>query len=84
VNLTVASQLGNRQSRERMKLDLLADFYNGLNHPQYTTGSTNTANYTEHVGETNYLTPGNPLFAQWSQVFSSHARVLQVGAKFTF
>ena len=67
-----------------MKLDLLADFYNGLNHPQYTTGSTNTANYTEHVGETNYLTPGNPLSAQWSQVFSSHARVLQVGAKFTF
>jgi hypothetical protein len=70
--------------RERMRFELRGDFYNGLNHPQYTAGSVNTSNYTQHVGQTNYLTPGNPLFAQWNQVFSSHPRVAQVGAKFSF
>jgi hypothetical protein len=70
--------------RERMKFELRADMFNSLNHPQYTVGSVNSTAITQHVGETNYLTPGNPLFAHWSQVMSSHPRNLQVGAKFSF
>jgi len=41
-------------------------------------------NLKSHAGETNYLTPGNPLFARWSQVMGSHPRVMQLGAKITF
>ena len=70
--------------RERTKFEVRGDFFNGLNHPQYTTGSVNGTNLTQHVGETNYLTPGNALFGAWDQVMSSHPRVLQVGAKVTF
>ena len=70
--------------REKMHFELRADFFNGLNHPQYTVGTLDNVNATSHAGQTNYLTPGNPLFAQWSQVMSSHPRVIQVGAKFTF
>jgi len=69
---------------ERMKLEFRADFLNAINHPQYTVGSVDGVGATNHAGQTNYLTPGNPLFAQWSQVFSSHPRTIQVGAKFTF
>jgi hypothetical protein len=70
--------------KERMKLELRGDFFNGLNHPQYTVGSIDTTGITQHIGETNYLTPGNALFGQWNQVQSSHPRNIQVGARFTF
>jgi hypothetical protein len=70
--------------RERTKFEIRGDFFNGLNHPQYTTGTVNNVNLTGHAGETNYLTPGNPLFGRWDQVFSSHSRVVELGAKITF
>jgi hypothetical protein len=70
--------------RERTKFEFRADFFNGLNHPQYTVGEVDNTNLKQHVGETNYLTPGNALFAQWDQVFSSHPRAVQLGAKITF
>jgi hypothetical protein len=40
--------------------------------------------FSSHIGETNYLTPGNPLFGQWDQVFPSNARMIQLAAKFIF
>ncbi len=70
--------------RERSKLELRADFYNGLNHPQYTPGSNNTVLSVSHIGQTSYLMPSNPLFGQWDQVYSSNPRVIQLAAKFTF
>jgi len=70
--------------RERMKFEFRADFYNGLNHPQYTAGQINNTTFKQHPGETSYLTPGNALFAQWDQVMSSNPRAIQLGAKFTF
>ena len=70
--------------RERMKFELRADFFNGLNHPQYTAGAVNNTNQTQHIGLTGPLTPGNPQFDAWSQVFGSHPRNIQVGAKLMF
>src|SRR5579864_6206240 len=69
---------------ERIHVELRADFYNALNHPQYTPGRLSNVLSFSHVNETNYLTPGNPLFAQWDQVFSSNSRVIQLAAKFSF
>ena len=69
---------------ERMKLQFRADFFNGLNHPQYTPGKINNVNQTNRANVTNYLTPGNALFGQYDQVYSSNPRNLQVGAKLSF
>jgi hypothetical protein len=72
------------QFTERWNLALRADFFNGLNHPQYTPGRVNNVNNTNRANVTNYLTPGNPLFAQFDQVYSSNPRTIQVGARLTF
>jgi hypothetical protein len=74
----------NFSIRERAKFQLRADFFNGFNHAQYTPGSPNSTNLTQHVGMTSPLIPGNPLFDQWNQVFSSNPRNIQVGAKLIF
>jgi carboxypeptidase family protein len=69
---------------ERYHVELRADFYNALNHPQYTPGWLDNVMFASHAGETNYLTPGNPLFGKWDQVFPSNARMIQLAAKFIF
>ena len=70
--------------RERTKLQFRADFYNTFNHPQYVPGMIDNVRPTDRSGVTNYLTPGNPLFGQWDQVYSSNPRTIQLGAKITF
>jgi hypothetical protein len=70
--------------REWGKFELRADFFNGLNHPQYTAGAVNNINQTQRVGVTSFLTPGNPLFGAYDQVWSSNPRNIQVGMKLTF
>ncbi len=70
--------------RERTKFEIRGDFLNGLNHPQYTPGSINNINAVGRSGVTNYLTPGNALFGQFDQVYSSNPRNIQVAAKITF
>jgi hypothetical protein len=69
---------------ERMKLQFRADMFNGLNHPEYTPGKVNNVNITNRSGVTNYLTPGNPVFGQYDQVYSSNPRTVQVAARLTF
>jgi len=69
---------------ERIHAEIRADFYNALNHPQYTPGQIDNVVFASHTGETNYLTPGNPLFGKWDQVFASNSRMIQLAAKFTF
>jgi outer membrane receptor protein involved in Fe transport len=69
---------------ERYHIQFRADFYNALNHSQYTPGRLDNVVFASHIGETNYLTPGNPLFGKWDQVFPSNARMIQLAAKFTF
>ncbi len=71
-------------ARERYRFEIRADFFNALNHPQYTPGRLDNVTSASHINETNYLTPGNPLFAKWDQVFPSNSRVIQLAAKFLF
>ena len=70
--------------RERYRVQVRADFFNGFNHPQYTPGVVNNVTATNRANVTNYLTPGNALFGQFDQVYSSNPRVIQLGAKFNF
>ena len=71
---------------ERVRLQLRADLYNALNHPQYTLGNIiSAAPRNTFTGFTaNPFIPGNPAFANWSQDFSSNPRIVQVAAKVTF
>jgi hypothetical protein len=69
---------------ERYHVELRADFFNALNHPQYMPGRLDNVVFSSHIGETNYLTPGNSLFGKWNQVFPSNARIIQLAAKFSF
>ena len=69
---------------ERYHVELRGDFYNALNHSQFTPGWLNAVTSSSHVNETSYLTPGNPLFGKWDQVFGSNARTIQLAAKIIF
>lgn len=69
---------------EHYRVELRVDMYNAFNHPQYIPGRPDRVSADSHSGETNYLTPGNPQFAQWDQVYSSNPRQLQITAKFKF
>jgi len=81
VELSIAK---NFSIRERLKLQLHADLFNALNHPQYTLGPINDVHPRSGAGAANWFTAGDPLFRQWDQVFSSNPRFVQVGAKVTF
>lgn len=76
----------NISIRERVKLQLRADLYNSLNHPQYTLGRINNVRLKNtFTGLTaNPFIPGNPAFEQWDQNFSSNPRTIQVAAKLSF
>lgn len=80
-DLTIAK---NIVIRERYTLQLRADMFNAMNHPQYTLGNINSVRLRNTSGSANMFVPGNPSFAQWDQVFSSNPRILQVTAKFVF
>ncbi len=71
---------------ERFRIDLQAQFFNSLNHPQFTTGLINQVN---EVGDTsggvrNYFIPGSGTFDNASKTFSSNPRVTQLVLKFIF
>jgi hypothetical protein len=69
---------------ERSRLEIRADFYNALNHAQFTPGRLNNVASTQRANETSYLTPGNADFGRWNRVYSSNPRLIQIVAKFSF
>jgi hypothetical protein len=74
----------NFATGEHSRFEIRADFYNALNHAQYTAGRINNIASTQHVNETSYLTPGNIDFGRWDRVYPSNARNIQLVAKFSF
>jgi hypothetical protein len=71
---------------ERFKLELIGQFLNAFNHPQFTPGSINqiTSIGTTGSGVLNYVTAGNKDFNNPEAAFASNARVIQVAAKIVF
>ncbi len=71
---------------ERMALQFGIQATNIFNHPQYTGGFLNdvAASGQTSANVHNALIPSQTTFAQWSQVFSSNPRGVQLLAKFTF
>ncbi len=74
----------NISVREHFKVQLRADMYNAINHPQYTLGRVNNVRARNTSGSANMFIPGNPLFGAWDQAFSSNPRIVQLTAKIVF
>jgi hypothetical protein len=69
---------------ETKKLEFKGFFYNSFNHPQYIPGTLNTVVAKDSAETRNHLIPGNRVFNDPSQVFSSNARNIQIVARFEF
>jgi hypothetical protein len=84
----------NFRMGETRRIQVRADFYNALNHPQYIPGSPNDVQpvTTTTVGQVNTLTaaslslanPGAATFNRADRVFLSNARFLQLALRFDF
>jgi hypothetical protein len=69
--------------RERVQLEIGVEFFNLLNHPQFTAGYPNDVLQQKNVNR-NFLIPSNSSFGQYQQFFASNARYGQVLARITF
>jgi hypothetical protein len=70
---------------EHAAVEFGAQAFNIFNHPQYIPGSISTVypKDSSAVGR-NYLIPGNRIFGDFTQAFSSNPRALQLVARVTF
>jgi len=71
------------QIGEGKRLELGAQFYNLLNHPQFTPGYIDDV-YVNKAMNRNFLLPNNANFGQYQKYFSSNARWTQIVGRFTF
>jgi hypothetical protein len=74
---------------ERFRLQVVSQFFNLFNHPQFLPGAPNRvdvidSNLNNLPADRNYLTPGNPIFNNPEAVFSSNPRFIQLGLKLLF
>ena len=69
---------------ERLRFSIGGQFYNVLNHAQYTGGYLSDVQSKGYTGARNDLIPSDPLFGRFDQFYSSNSRNLQVSAKFEF
>ena len=69
--------------RERVQLEIGIEFFNLLNHPQFTAGIPDDITQVRNTNR-NFLIPSNSLFGQYQQFFPSNARFGQVLARITF
>ena len=66
------------------KIQLRADLYNALNHPQFVPGSVNGVEPIATTGVNQFNTVGQADFDVASHVFTSHPRVIQLAVRFNF
>jgi hypothetical protein len=66
------------------KIQLRADLYNALNHPQFVPGSVNGVQPIATTGVGQFNTVGQTDFDVASHVFTSHPRVIQLAVRFNF
>ena len=68
---------------ERDRLEVGAQFYNLLNHPQFVGGYTDDVALSKSLSR-NFLIPSDPTFGQYQKYFPSNSRYIQLLARFTF
>jgi hypothetical protein len=83
IDLTAGKRI---QIGERVRTEFRAEFYNALNHPQFTAGLPNAANLRTRTGaaETSMLIPGNAIFLRPDLAFQSNSRLGQLVLRVEF
>lgn len=69
---------------ERVRIELLAGWFNVMNHPQFTTGSVNQASSISDTSQRNFLIPSASDFNNSRVTWPSNARQTVLGMKITF
>ncbi len=73
---------------ERTRVQLSAQLFNALNHPQFVPAFTNRVDNPINPNNSgnvfNYLTPGSPVFNRPEAIYSSNARGIQIALKLLF
>jgi len=69
---------------ERLRFELAGQFFNVLNHAQYTGGFLSDVAGSSQINSRNDLIPSNPLFGRFDQFYSSNSRFGQIVAKIVF
>ena len=81
-DLSVAKHL---KFGERYQIDLFAQTFNALNHPQFVTGSVNNILSISSTGAPrSYFEPQSSIFQNARQNFSSNPRTMQLAVKFSW
>jgi hypothetical protein len=70
--------------RESVNLQFGVQAFNVFNHPQFVPGQLNNINLTSLTSTRAFLVPGTHTFDNFSSVFSSNPRTLQLVARFAF
>ena len=94
INNVDFSLFKNFRMGEVRRIQIRADFFNALNHPQYIPGSPNDIQpvATTQFGQVNTVTaatlslanPGVATFNRADRVFFSNPRVIQLALRFDF
>lgn len=69
---------------ERVRFELAGQFFNVLNHAQYTGGYLSDVGGSQQINSRNDLIPSSPLFGRFDQFYSSNSRFGQIVAKIVF
>ena len=67
-----------------MNLQFGAFAYNVFNHPQFVPGQLNNIDLTSFTSTRAFLVPGTRTFDDFSSVFSSNPRTLQLVGRIVF
>lgn len=69
---------------ERVKLEFAVQFFNVLNHAQYTPGYTNYVQFHDSMTTRDNLVPDNPAFNRPDLEYNSNSRITQLTARLHF
>jgi hypothetical protein len=69
---------------ERLKFQFRSDWYNTLNHPQFTPGQINNVYLTQFTASNALLVPSSSNFNNVVNFFASNARTVQLDARITW
>jgi len=69
---------------ERIRFEISGQFFNVLNHAQYTGGFLSDVAGSSQTSSRSDLIPSNPLFGRFDQFYSSNSRFGQLVAKIVF
>jgi hypothetical protein len=70
--------------RESVDLQFGVQAFNVFNHPQFVPGQLNNINLTTLTSTNAFLIPGTRTFDNFSSVFSSNPRTLQLVGRIVF